>query len=223
MPSKNKSQKDFFEAAMNAKKTEKTKSVANRMTKTRVKHFLKIANEEQKKKLLVGFKKLKETMTGINCPAEPSMLQEDNIELYSYEVEGYIDNNDNVHVMENGQDKIRVGQALRPKELESITNFKGVKPTKFSTKYIKFEKTDFNSNIATIILKLLDKNQYIFMAFQKYKDLKPGQPETPEPGAEATPDGEENKLKLTKSPPIENNDEVKGGEVLSEFLIKLAL
>lgn len=69
-----------------------------------------------------------------------------------------------------------MGQNLKEKEMEAVNTFQEVKPTKIQRNQIRYETTDeFKNSTTTVIKKLKEGGQFVFVAFTKYsKAEKPG-------------------------------------------------
>lgn len=106
------------------------------------------------------------------------------------------------------------GLEIKPKEMDSITNYTKTKPTKVDKYSVRYENTDeFNNSTITVIKKLREGNDLVFTVFQSNKS-----PEAP--GAEK-PKEEEDVIIVTKS--ISFRDEIEGGSILSNLLQKLEI
>jgi hypothetical protein len=129
------------------------------------------------------------------------------------------------------------GLEILPKEQQTVINHRTIKPSEFTKFSIKYESTDeFGNNTTTIIKKLKENGKCCWTAFQKNQaqnnqvepiqeaDEEQPTPEENQPEAtndtQAVPQDDKN-IEITKSIPF--MDEIKGSEILSEFLIKLDL
>lgn len=107
------------------------------------------------------------------------------------------------------------GLKLKPKELESITNYSNAKPTKIDEFSVRYESSDeFNNNTITVIKKLREGTDLVFTVFQSSTQ----QQKTSEPQGEDKPT-EENNIIVTKSRSFVND--IEGGKILSDLLQKL--
>jgi hypothetical protein len=106
------------------------------------------------------------------------------------------------------------GLEIKPKELESITNYTNAKPTKMDKFSVRYEGTDeFSNNTITVIKKLREGNDLVFTIFQVTSQ------QAPEGGEEANPT--ENEIMVNKSRSF--RDEVEGGRILADMLQKLEI
>jgi hypothetical protein len=108
-----------------------------------------------------------------------------------------------------------VGLPFFPKEIEAISNFKSTTPIKLDKNNIKYETTDqFGNNTTTVIKKLkeLDGQSFTYIAFQKNYST--------ENTDDLTVQKADN-IFVIKS--VSFKDDIKGGEILNNFLRKLNL
>jgi hypothetical protein len=106
------------------------------------------------------------------------------------------------------------GLEIKPKEMESITNYTNAKPTKVDKFSVRYENTDeFSNNTVTVIKKLREGNDLVFTVFQVTSQ------QAPEGGEEASPT--ENEIMVNKSRSF--RDEVEGGRILADMLQKLEI
>lgn len=62
-----------------------------------------------------------------------------------------------------------LGQKLSEKEMEAVNTFQDVKPTKIDSTRIRYETTDeFKNNTTTIVKKLREGSDFVYVAFTKY-------------------------------------------------------
>ena len=62
-----------------------------------------------------------------------------------------------------------LGQNLSEKEMEAVNTFQDIKPTKIESNQIRYETTDeFKNNTTTIIKKLMEGSDFVYVAFTKY-------------------------------------------------------
>lgn len=109
------------------------------------------------------------------------------------------------------------GLELKPKEIESVTNYTNAKPTKMDQFSIRYESTDeFSNNTITVIKKLREGNDLVFTIFQSSTQ----QSGTTEEPAKPEETGE-NQIIVNKSRSF--TDEIEGGKVLSDLLQKLEI
>lgn len=129
------------------------------------------------------------------------------------------------------------GLEILPKEQQAITNYKNIKPSEFTKFFVKYESTDeFSNNTTTIIKKLKEGGKCCWTAFQKIQSLNGSESSIQEADEMPTPENQpapnqqpqeqpepqnDKKIEIVKSIPFE--DEIKGSEIISEFLIKLDL
>lgn len=105
------------------------------------------------------------------------------------------------------------GLEIKPKEMESITNYTNAKPTKMDKFSVRYEGTDeFSNNTITVIKKLREGNDLVFTVFQTTSQQSPE-------GGEATPT--ENEIIVNRSRAF--RDEIEGGRILADMLQKLEI
>lgn len=108
------------------------------------------------------------------------------------------------------------GLELKPKELESITNYTNAKPTKMDKFLIRYESSDeFSNNTITVIKKLREGTDLVFTVFQSSTQQQSVgvEPESEETG--------ENEIIVTKSRAFVND--IEGGKILADLLQKLEI
>jgi hypothetical protein len=107
------------------------------------------------------------------------------------------------------------GLELKPKEIESVTNYTNAQPTKMDNFLIRYESSDeFNNNTITVIKKLREGTDLVFTVFQSSTQQQGGI----EPQGEEKPTGE-NEIIVTKSRSFTND--IEGGKILADLLQKL--
>lgn len=223
MPSVSPKQQRFFQAVKQAKKdptygSPEVRKVAGSMTDKDIDDFASSVAEVKMKKTLLGILKdirepmyLDESEMGIESKINPIAK--------SFHVKDHFDQ----------YIKRYIGQPLSPKEMEAISTFKEVKPSRVERTEIWYENTDeFKNSTTTAIKKMKDGNQFSFNAFQKHSssNVEPEQPEggpaPSEPDATEIPvEEEKDDITISKSPLFK--DEIEGGAILVEFLKKLDL
>lgn len=105
------------------------------------------------------------------------------------------------------------GLEIKPKEMESITNYTNAKPTKVDRFVIRYEGTDeFNNNTITVVKKLREGNDLVFTIFQSSSQ------QTPENGEQSETD---NEIIVNKSRAF--RDDIEGGRILADLLQKLEI
>lgn len=105
------------------------------------------------------------------------------------------------------------GLELKPKELESITNYSNAKPTKMDKFLIRYESSDdFNNNTITVIKKLREGTDLVFTVFQSSTQQNGMEPQNGEQTGE-------NEIIVTKSRSFVND--IEGGKILADLLQKL--
>lgn len=105
------------------------------------------------------------------------------------------------------------GLELKPKEMESITNYSNAKPTKIDKFLIRYESSDeFNNNTITVIKKLREGTDLVFTVFQSSTQQGGDEPQ----GEKSTG---ENEIIVTKSRSFVND--IEGGKILGDLLQKL--
>lgn len=110
------------------------------------------------------------------------------------------------------------GLELKPKEIESITNYTNAKPTKMDKFLVRYESTDdFNNNSITVIKKLREGNDLVFTTFQSSTQSDQSGGETPEKDEKSGDDG----IIVSKSRSFRTD--IEGGKLLSDILQKLEI
>lgn len=105
------------------------------------------------------------------------------------------------------------GLELKPKEIESITNYTNAKPTKMDKFLVRYESTDeFNNNTITVVKKLREGTDLVFTIFQSSTQQGGTEPQGEEPTGQ-------NEIIVTKSRSFVN--EIEGGKILADLLQKL--
>jgi len=181
--------------------------------------------DEQKRKLLIGLKKLKEEYTG-NTGGETDITNPDNLVSEEIPTERNViaKTFDTKSDFDSYVNQHR-GIEFTPKEQQSIINYKNSKPTQHDKYFVKYETTDdFGTNDTTVIKKLKEGGQFCWTAFAKHERAdEEAEPE----GNVAEQETSEDELtvndpiRITKSVTFIND--VDGANVLSDFLIKLDL
>lgn len=151
-------------------------------------------SEEQKRRLLVGLRKVKEELTG-NVGGETDISNPDNLMTNENEFTGTgVPRTTEPNVIAKTFDtkadfdsyvNQRRGIQFTSKEIQAIQNHQQVRPTQLDRFQVRFESTDdFGNNDTTIIKKLKEGNQFCWTAFSKHEtaedEAKPeGQSDNP--------------------------------------------
>lgn len=157
MPSDTPKQQRFFGAVKHAKEdpsygSKEVRKVANSLSDTDIDDFLKLKTELKVKKAVLSILK--------DC-REPMYLEEGETDVVvkEFNVEGKFEE----YV------KRYLGLKLSEKEMEAINTFQDVKPTKIEFTQIRYETSDeFKNNTTTIIKKLREGSDFVYVAFTKY-------------------------------------------------------
>jgi hypothetical protein len=176
-------------------------------------------SEAQKKKLIIGLKKLKEGYAGggntditnpDNVVAEMDTDTERHVVAKTFDTKGDFDSYVNQHR----------GIQFTPKEQQAIMSLQSVKPNQQDNFFVKYEKTDdFGTNQTVVIKKLKDGNTFCWTAFANYaKADAEADPEGEEQGGNATVNDD---IRITKTITFENDDE--SANILGDFLRGLEL
>jgi len=139
----------------------------------KIKQFKKYMTTEQKRKLIVGLKKLKEIGGETDITNPDNLVSEDeftaatkpdrNVVAKTFDTNGDFDSYVNQ----------RRGIEMTPKEQQAIDGYDRAKPTQKDKFFIKFENTDeFGNNDTTVIKKLKEGSQFCWTAFSKYENAK---------------------------------------------------
>jgi hypothetical protein len=195
---------------------------------------------EQKRKLLISLKSMKEEYTG-NIGGETDITNADNLQVNedggeitsdktilakTFDTQGDFDSYVNQHR----------GIEMTPKEEQSIIGYKKTKPNQQDKFFVKYETSDdFGNNTTTVIKKLKEGNQFCYTAFIKTqnvnKDSKGKNEEGPMSLKELAPANvqkQSNKedavtvndtIRINKT--ITFADDTTGSEILGDFLRKL--
>lgn len=176
---------------------------------------------EQKKRLLIALRSLKEEYTG-NVGGETDIANADNlvaedeftsavkpdrnVVAKTFDTEGDFDSYVNQ----------RRGIEITSKEQQAILGYAKTKPTQRDRFFIRYETTDdFGNNDTTVIKKLREGNQFCWTAFTKHETAEEeGKPEgsekeIPEKGEEEIPKekGNESPKDLELKEQLPTNDE----------------
>lgn len=173
---------------------------------------------EQKKKLLLGLKILKNKISAEEIsPIEPMRLE--SIENQEREVianEFEVDEDFDSYVTKNR------GIQFSTKEIDTIQNFKEIKtPSTFDRFMIKYEDSDeFGNNKKTVIKKHLDgKNALAFVSYSTFSNIYPSGPE--ESPKEKIPTVPSPSPKLNKQPGNKSPSNKKQSNNLPNDLLNL--
>ena len=139
----------------------------------KIKQFKKYMTTEQKRKLIVGLKKLKEIGGETDITNPDNLVSEDEFTAATKPdrnvVAKTIDTNGDFDSYVNQ----RRGIEMTPKEQQAIDGYDRAKPTQKDKFFIKFENTDeFGNNDTTVIKKLKEGSQFCWTAFSKYENAK---------------------------------------------------
>lgn len=178
-------------------------------------------SEEQKRKLIVGLRTLKEEVTGNiggetdianpdNFVSEDEVTMERNAIAKTFDTEADFDTYVNQHR----------GIEMTPKEQQAIIGYKNAKATQQDKFFVKYENTDsFGTNDTTVVKKLKEGNQFCWTAFSKHESAEEeGKPEGGE-DQENGPVTVNDKIRITKT--ITFTSDVEGANILGDFLRKL--
>jgi hypothetical protein len=190
-----------------------------------IKKLLKFAKEyefteAQKRKLLVGLRKLKEGYAGggntditnaDNLVAELEATSERPAVAKQFETDGDFDSYVNQHR----------GVEFTPMEQQAVLGFQKAKPSQQDKFFVKYENSDdFGTNQTVVIKKLKEGNQFCWTAFATYS--KPDQQETPENGAQGGQQATVNdKIRIVKTITFDHDSE--GANLLGDLLRGLEL
>lgn len=196
-----------------------------KMPMSKLKHFMKkemrdAMSEEQKRRLLVGLRKLKEgyagggntdTTNADNLVAEMDTDTERHVVAKQFTTKDDFDSYVNRHR----------GIQMTPKEQQAIMGLASAKPNQQDNFFVKYENTDsFGTNQTVVIKKLKDGNQMCWTAFANYS--KPGDDDEPE-GEQSAGGGQtvNDEIHITKTINFANDDE--SSNILGDFLRELEL
>lgn len=201
--------------------------------------------EEQKRKLLIGLRRMREEYT-CNVGGETDIVNPDNFvaedEFTGTGVTGASGNSEPNVVAKTFDTNAdfdsyvnqRRGIEMTPKEMQAIGNYRDARPTQQDRFFVRFESTDdFGNNSTIVIKKLKEGAQFCWTAFSKHESAEDeGKPEGAEGGEEKEekPDLKEQDLsqdemtvddpiRITKS--ITFTDETQGADILSNFIASL--
>lgn len=170
-----------------------------KMPMKKLKHFMKVKEcmtMEQKKRLLIALKALREEVTG-NVGGETDIANADNlvseeeternVVAKTFDTQSDFDSYVNQHR----------GIEMTAKEQQAVLGYKNAKPTQQDKFFVKYETTDgFGNNTTTVIKKLREGNQFCFTAFSKHETAEEeGQPEGGSEGGSEESEKEEPSLK----------------------------
>ncbi len=186
---------------------------------------------EQRRKILISLKSLKEEYTGNiggetdianadNLMAEDNaVVGEKNIVAKTFDAQGDFDTYVNQHR----------GIEMTSKEQQSILGYKKTKPNQQDKFFVKYETSDtFGNNATTVIKKLKEGNQFCYTAFaktqnsndnqgSKLKELAPANIQAQSKKQDTVT--QNNPIRITKT--ITFADDSTGSELLSDFLLTL--
>ncbi len=190
-----------------------------------LKNKKKMTNE-QKSRLLVGLRKLKEQTIG-NIGGETDISADGNMMVSEDEFTANVEPERNVvaktfdtHSDFDSYVNQRRGLEMTPKEQQSIIGYQKAKPTQQDKFFAKYEKTDsFGNNTTTVIKKLREGNQFCWTAFTKNETAEDeGKPDeekhdmheadAPLSPAQSKPSTPQNQPKETPNEPSQDDSEV---------------
>lgn len=195
----------------------------------RLRELKKRMSEKQKRRLLIGLRKLKDDYTG-NVGGETDIAYADNFQVNEDEFTAKIPKERKVvaKVFDTKADydsyvNQRRGLEITVKEFESFTNYSSAKPVNADKYSVKYENTDqFSNNETTTIKKLKENGKFCWTAFTKTEpataEKEPEQRAGDEGGSEMIVD---DTVRISKTIPF--IDEIEGANILSDFLIELDL
>lgn len=191
---------------------------------TNIKKLLQLAREyelteAQKRKLLIGLRKLKEGYAGggntditnaDNLVAEMDTDTERHVIAKQFTTQDDFDSYVNRHR----------GIQMTPKEQQAIMGMTSAKPNQQDNFFVKYENTDsFGTNQTVVIKKLKDGNQMCWTAFANYS--KPDDDKEPEGEQAAGGQSVKDEIRITKTINFANDDE--SSNILGDFLRELEL
>lgn len=192
-------------------------------------------SEEQKQKLLVGLRKMREDL-GEN-PVDGNMLTTED-EFTGTGVTGASSNIEPkviAKTFDTNSDfdsyvNQRRGIEMTPKEMTAIANYRDAQPTRQDRFFVQFETTDgFGNNETTIIKKLKEGGQFCWTAFTKNENAedKTGKEKMQEQGEDQGKDQGQSEDEMTVDDPIRISksltftDETQGADILANFIVAL--
>ena len=205
----------------------------------RLKSLKSKMSEDQKQKLLIGLRQMREEYTG-NVGGETDIVNPDNFvaedEFTGTGVTG-ISNNTEPKVIAKTFDtnadfdsyvNQRRGIEMTPKEIQAIRNYRETLPTQQDRFFVRYETTDdFGNNDTTVIKKLKEGGQFCWTAFTKHESAED----------EGKPQGEKSEKELKEQEPSEDEmtiddpiritksmtfvDETRGADILANFIAAL--
>lgn len=212
---------DPYDCTCHQDKPSKMDLIARKLYQKLLKNKSKMS-EEQKKKLLIGLRKMKEGYAGGGntdiTNADNLTVNENDIETERHVIAKTFDTKADFDSYVNQHRGIE----MTSKEQQAIAGFKNAKPTQQDRFFVKYEKTDnFGINSTTVIKKLKDGQQFCWTAFTKHeKAAEEAEPEGGEGGenAEVTVNDE---IRIIKT--ITFMDDIEGSNILGDFLRELEL
>jgi len=200
------------------------KSMA-KMPMSKLKHFMHkemrdAMTEKQKRRLLIGLRKLKEGYAGggtTDIENADHLVSEIESNLHviakTFSTKDDFDSYVNQHR----------GIQFTPKEIQAVVGFKGAQPTQQDPFFVKYEKSDdFGTNQTVVVKKQKENNQFCWTAFANYQnadeDETPAGTGEPNAGEEVTVNDQ---IRIIKSIAFVNDSD--GADILGDFLIELEL
>lgn len=146
-------------------------------------------SEEQKRKLLVGLKSLRNETIGGETDityADNLTVDENEFTVDEPQERNVISKTFDIKSDFNSYTNQHRGIEITQKEQQAIINYTKSKPIRIDRFFIKYETTDsFRNNESTVIKKLKEENQFCWTAFSKTESAK--EEETPEGSEESIP------------------------------------
>jgi len=205
----------------------------------KIKKYKNTLTIEQKRKLLVGLKTIRENMGiqgGVTDISNPDNLLVNENEFTNknstYEpktiAKTMVTNADFDSYINQ-----RRGIEFTPKELQAVYNYLHARPSQQDKFFVKYETTDgFGNNETTVIKKWKENNQFVWIAFTKHEAAEESNSEV-EKKAEAQSQGMDSakssngemtiddQIHISKTIPF--IDDTQGANILSNFLSALDL
>jgi hypothetical protein len=187
-------------------------------------------NEDQKQKLLIGLRRMREDL-GEN-PVDGNMLTTEDeftgtgVTSTSSGTEPKViaktfDTNSDYDSYVNQ----RRGIEMTPKEITAIANYREAKPTQQDRFFVRYESTDdFGNNTTTVIKKLKEGGQFCWTAFARNENAED---EAKPEGHDEMKEQEQSEDEMTVDDPIRISksitfmDDTQGADILANFIAAL--